>query len=248
VSARVEERTLPTPAGLLVVIPALNEADSIDRVVRAAIDVLGATVVVIDDGSSDETHVRARDAGAVVVRHPFNLGVGAAVRTGLRYAVEWGHSPVLQLDGDGQHPAPQAKILLHRLEEGDVDLVVGSRFASGYDVSFLRRQAMRLLSRMVTRRLGVRIADTTSGFRAFGPTAIRSLHDCYPSAYLSDTVEALLIAADKDLRVAEVDVQMALRETGRPSSGRVRSLAYLVRVLLVVLLHRFRDPIQRRRS
>jgi glycosyltransferase involved in cell wall biosynthesis len=182
-----------------------------------------------------------------VLRHPFNLGVGGAVRTGLRWAAEGGYAPVLQVDGDGQHPPAQGKLLLDRLDEGDVDLVVGSRFAAGYELSFVRRRAMRLLSRMVSKRLGVTIHDTTSGFRAFGPRAIAELHECYPSTYLSDTVEALLVAADRDLRVAEVDVQMALREQGRPSSGRVRSLVYLARVLLVVLLHRFRAPLHRRR-
>jgi glycosyltransferase involved in cell wall biosynthesis len=214
--------------------------------VRATVDELHAAVVVIDDGSSDATIDVAREAGATVLRHPFNLGVGAAVRTGLRYAAEWGYAPVLQIDGDGQHPPAQGKVLLDRLNEGDVDLVVGSRFAAGYDVSFLRRRAMRLLSRMVSKRLGGTVADTTSGFRAFGPRAIDALYDCYPSTYLSDTVEALLIAADKSLAVAEVDIQMSMREGGRPSSGRMRSLGYLVRVLLVVLLHRFRAPILRR--
>jgi glycosyltransferase involved in cell wall biosynthesis len=233
--------------GLLVVIPALNEADSITRVVRSAIDDLGASVLVIDDGSSDDTAALARKAGATVVRHPFNLGVGGAVRTGLRYAAELGFSLVLQVDGDGQHPPTQGKLLLDRFYEGDVDLVIGSRFAAGYELSFLRRRAMRLLSRMVSKRLGARITDTTSGFRAFGPRAIDALHDSYPSTYLSDTVEALLIAADRSLRVAEVDVQMSARETGRPSSGRLRSLVYLARVVLVVLLHRFRAPIRRRR-
>jgi hypothetical protein len=106
---------------------------------------------------------------------------------------------------------------------------------------------MKLLSRMISKRLGVTVTDTTSGFRAFGPKAIAELHDSYPSTYLSDTVEALLIAADRSLKVAEVDVQMSARETGRPSSGRLRSLLYLARVILVVILHRFRAPIHRRR-
>jgi glycosyltransferase involved in cell wall biosynthesis len=238
---------LPPVSGLLVVIPALDEADSITQVVRSAIEELEASVLVIDDGSSDDTAARAQKAGATVVRHPFNLGVGAAVRTGLRWAAEMGFSLVLQIDGDGQHPPAQGALLLERFYQGDVDLVIGSRFAAGYDVSHLRRRAMRLLSRMVSKRLGAQVTDTTSGFRAFGPRAIDALHDAYPSTYLSDTVEALLIAADKGLRVAEVDVRMSARETGRPSSGRIRSLVYLARVLIVVLLHRFRAPIHRRR-
>jgi hypothetical protein len=101
---------------------------------------------------------------------------------------------------------------------------------------------MRMLSRMVSRRLGVRVTDTTSGFRAFGPAAIEVFAAEYPSAYLSDTVEALLIAADRGLRVVEVDVQMSPRLGGAPSSGRWRSAVHLQRVVLVVLLHRFRHP------
>jgi len=244
-----EEQTLDTRhgRGLLVVIPALNEADSIGRVVEAAIAQLGASVVVIDDGSSDDTAAVATAAGAVVLRHPFNLGVGGAIRTGLRWAAELGYAPVLQVDGDGQHPPSQGKLLLDRLDEGDVDIVVGSRFNAGYEVSRTRRSAMRVLSRMISKRLGVQINDTTSGFRAFGPRAIAELHECYPSTYLSDTVEALLLAADRGLRVAEVDVQMNPREHGRPSSGRIRSTIYLLRIILVVLMDRFREPHQRRR-
>src|SRR5690606_37003559 len=129
---------------------------------------------------------------------------------------------VLQVDADGQHLADEGARLLERLDQGDVDLVVGSRFASGYDVSLLRRASMRLLSRMVSRRLGVRITDTTSGFRAFGPRAIDVFASACPSAYLSDTVEALLSAGDRGLSVAEVDVRMHTRQGGMPSSNRLR--------------------------
>jgi glycosyltransferase involved in cell wall biosynthesis len=226
---------------LLVIIPALNEEASVGKVVRRASEVLRADVLVIDDGSRDDTAREAAAAGALVLRHPFNIGVGGAIRTGLRFAAERGYERVVQVDGDGQHPPEEAVRLLARLDEG-YDLVVGSRFASGYKVSGMRRLAMRLLSRMVTRRVGVPIEDTTSGFRAFGRHAIESLSLDYPTAYLSDTVEALLLAADRGLRVSEVDVSMRLREAGVPSSRRLRSLMYLGRVVLVVLLHRVRKP------
>lgn len=236
-----------------MVIPALNEADTVGRVVAAGIEALGAAVVVIDDGSTDATAALARAAGATVLSHPFNLGVGGAIRTGLRYAALHGFRRVVQIDADGQHPAADAVRLLEVLDAGEADLVIGSRFASGYastaagyHVSFLRRLSMRLLSRMVSRRLHTRIFDTTSGFRAFGPRAIDVLGPVYPSAYLSDTVEALLIAADHGLRVVEVPVEMREREEGAPSAGPLHSLFHLVRVVLVVLLHRVRRPAAQR--
>lgn len=239
--------------GLLVVIPALNEADTVGRVVDDVIATLRADVVVIDDGSTDATARLARAAGATVLSHPFNLGVGGAIRTGLRYAAQHGYERVLQIDGDGQHLPSEAARLLERLDTDGVDLVVGSRFAAGYartaagyEVSYLRRLTMRMLSRLVSRRLHERITDTTSGFRAFGPRALEVFAPAYPSAYLSDTVEALLIAADRDLRVVEIPVAMRERLGGQPSSGHWRSLFHLVRVMLVVLLHRVRRPLSER--
>ena len=187
---------------MLIVIPALNEAETIGRVIDDAIETLRADVLVIDDGSTDATAGVARAAGATVLSHPFNLGVGGAIRTGLRYAALRGYERVVQIDADGQHLPSEAARLLARLDDDGVDLVVGSRFAAGYartaagyDVSLLRRLSMRMLSRLVSRRLHTPISDTTSGFRAFGPKALEVFAPAYPSAYLSDTVEALLIAA-----------------------------------------------------
>ena len=237
---------------MLVVIPALNEAETVGRVVDDVTAALRADVVVIDNGSTDATARVARAAGATVLTHPFNLGVGGAIRTGLRYAAQHGYERVVQIDADGQHLPSEAARLLERLDEG-VDLVVGSRFASGYartaagyEVSYLRRLSMRMLSHMVSKRLHTRITDTTSGFRAFGPNALEVFAPAYPSAYLSDTVEALLIAADRHLRVAEIPVAMRERLGGSPSSGNWRSLFHLLRVTLVVLLHRVRRPLSQR--
>jgi glycosyltransferase involved in cell wall biosynthesis len=231
----------------------LNEAGTVGRVVQDVLSCLPADVVVIDDGSTDETARVARAAGAMVLRHPFNLGVGGAIRTGLRFATDRGYERVLQIDADGQHLPREAARLLAELEAQQADLVIGSRFASGYarsaagyEVSFVRRLSMRVLSRLVSKRLHARVFDTTSGFRAFGPRAIELLAPVYPSAYLSDTVEALLIAADRGLRVAEIPVEMRERAGGEPSSGRLRSLFHLVRVVLVVLLHRVRYPASQR--
>lgn len=227
-------------ADLLVIVPALNEEGAIGAVVADARRALAATVVVVDDGSTDATGETARAAGAVVLRHPFNLGVGGAVRTGLRYAVEHGYETVVQLDGDGQHDPQDASALLSRLDQGDVDVVVGSRFQFGYHLHRPRRMVMRLLSSIVSRRLGTRITDTTSGFRAFGRPAVEYYARHYPSDYLSDTVEALLLAADGRLRVGEVPVHMRRRATGTASTNPVSGAFHVARLLLVVAVHRFR--------
>lgn len=227
----------PDPAETLVLIPALNEAETVGDVVRAARTLLGCDVLVVDDGSSDDTARLALAAGAMVVTHPFNLGVGGAIRTGLRVAHDQGRRFAVQLDADGQHEPAEAKRLLDRVADHEADLAVGSRFGSGYRVSVLRGLAMRLLSRTVSRRIGTDVDDTTSGFRAFGPRAIDEFAHRYPTEYLSDTVEALLIAADAGLRIVVEQVQMHERQGGRPSSGRARSAVQLLRLWLVILLH-----------
>lgn len=231
---------------VLVLIPALNEQETVADVIEAARATLGCDVLVINDGSTDQTAARALAAGAMVISHPFNLGVGAAIRTGLRIAASQGRSYVLQLDADGQHEPAEAQRLLDRVQSSEADLVVGSRFESGYAVSRVRGAMMSLLSRTISRRVGVRIDDTTSGFRAFGPRAVELFSRHYPTMYLSDTVEALLLASDAGLVVAVQPVKMHPRQGGQPSSGRMRSAVQLSRVWLVILLHPVRrPPIQR---
>jgi glycosyltransferase involved in cell wall biosynthesis len=233
-------------ARLIAVVPALNEEQTVGAVVGAIRERLDADVLVIDDGSSDRTAIRARAAGAAVLQHPFNLGVGAALRSGFRYAAERGYSIVVQVDADGQHEVDDVARLLDRLEADDADIVVGSRFDAGYRVGRFRRTSMRLLGRIVSKRLGVPITDTTSGFRAFGPRAVARFSRAYPSAYLSDTVEALLLAADWKLRVVEEPVRMRERQGGRPSAGGAKSLFHLGRLAMVIALHRVRRPIPTR--
>ena len=227
-------------ADLLVIVPALNEEAAIASVVADTRRALAAEVLVVDDGSTDRTGELARASGGTVLRHPFNLGVGSAVRTGLRDAVENGYETVVQLDGDGQHDPGEVRLLLARLEEGDVDVVVGSRFQNGYDCSRPRRLVMRLLSAMVSRRLGTTVTDTTSGFRAFGGRAVAHFAVVYPSDYLSDTVEALLLASDAGLRVAEVPIHMRRRRTGTASTNALSGAFHVARLLVAVALHHVR--------
>ena len=218
---------------LLVMIPALNEEETIAAVVADARKHLSGDVLVVDDGSTDRTALRATEAGATVLSLPYNLGVGGALRTALRYASDHGYNRVVQLDGDGQHDALEARRLLATLEEG-YDLVVGSRFAAGYDVGHSRRATMRMLSSIVSRRLGGPITDTTSGFRAMGPAAIDLFSRHYPVDYLSDTVEALLLAGSSGLRVTEIDVAMHPRQGGVPSSSGLKGVYHLTRLMLAI--------------
>ncbi len=246
---------------MLAIVPALDEQETVGSVVGtirsrlaaaggAAGDVAGdltVDILVVDDGSTDRTAELAAAAGAIVLRHPFNLGVGAALRTGFRFARSRGYTVAMQIDADGQHDPAEAARLLDEVRHG-ADLAIGSRFAHGsgdYEVSSGRRFSMRVLSRIVSRRLGQQITDTTSGYRAFSARAIGLFAEEYPSAYLSDTVESLLIAHYAGLRIVEVPVAMRERMGGVASNNSLRSTYHLLRLMLVIALARFRRPVSK---
>jgi glycosyltransferase involved in cell wall biosynthesis len=233
-------------ASILAIVPALNEEATVAAVVQAVRADLGADVLVVDDGSGDLTAEKALAAGAHVARHPFNLGVGAALRTGFRYADTEGYAVAIQVDADGQHVPTEAHTLLDVVRSGRADVAVGSRFAEGageYGVGAMRRFSMRVLSRIVSKRLGTRITDTTSGFRAFDRAAIERFAEAYPTAYLSDTVEALLLTRDWGLTVVEVPVAMRERMGGQASNNALKSVYHLARLMVVIGLHPIRRPL-----
>ncbi|MDQ1306607.1 MAG: hypothetical protein QG671_2439 [Actinomycetota bacterium] len=222
---------------LLVAIPAWNEASTVADVVdsvRAAVP--QATVVVVDDGSTDDTGRRARTAGAVVLRMPFNVGVGGAMRAAFLYALANGYQAVVQVDADGQHDPTQIPELLAGL--ADASVVIGARFAGkgDYDVSGPRKWAMAVLSHGLSRVTGSTLTDTTSGFRASDQRAIALFAQHYPSEYLGDTVESLVIASRSGLKVTQVPVMMRERQGGRPSQGAGMATLYLGRAWLALLI------------
>jgi glycosyltransferase involved in cell wall biosynthesis len=227
---------------LLVIIPALNEEATVGDVIRSVREQLDADVLVVDDGSQDETSLRAREAGAMVLSHPFNLGVGAARRSGFRFAKAGRYKAVAQVDADGQHDVADVQVLLDRLSSDSADIVIGARFDDGYTVRGVRRLTMRLLSRVVSRRLGVSVTDTTSGFCAYSDRAVEVFAAGYPTAYLSDTVEALILADSHGFTIVEQAVHMRERQGGQPSSGTIKSSFHFVRLVLVLAIHRFRRP------
>lgn len=217
------------------VIPALNEQGAIDAVVRSARQHLDM-VFVVDDGSTDDTGAIAALAGATVIRHDTNQGVGAAIATGLAAARAAGATVAVQLDGDGQHDGTFVDDLIRKVVDG-VDLAVGTRFEHGFPMGVARRTMIRLIGSLVSWKIGVRISDPTSGFRAFGANAMDTLVPIFPRPYLSDTVELLLVAHERQLVIGAVPVRMSLRETGEASSGLVESVGHAVRILAILARH-----------
>jgi glycosyltransferase involved in cell wall biosynthesis len=226
----------------VAVVPARNEEDAVGRVVaelRAFDPALD--VVVIDDGSEDATAARAAAAGAAVVRLPYNLGIGGAVQTGFKYALERGYDTVVRLDGDGQHDPAQIPSLLAPLDRDEADVVVGSRFAGGageYRAPFARRAGIRWFAHLVSLLTRQRLTDTTSGFQAVNARAIRLFAADYPHDY--PEVEAAVMVVRHRLRIVEVPARMRGRETGRSSITLLRSLYYAVKVTLALLIGVFR--------
>lgn len=228
-------------SSVLIVIPALNEEGSVGGVVKEVRDAVPtAHVLVVDDGSQDRTRQVALEAGADVLSLPFNLGVGGALRAGFRYAVRFDYDIAVQVDGDGQHDPAEIERLLAGL--ADADMVIGARFAGRgeYSVRGARRVAMRILARSLSKRTNANLTDTTSGFRAFNKTVIELFARDYPAEYLGDTIEALLIAARAGCRVSQVSVHMRRRTLGKPSQSSIRSVVYLARAVLAVVMSRAR--------
>ena len=223
----------------LVIIPALNEEAAIATVISDLRERQpNCDVLVIDDGSTDRTAATARDHGAKVVSLPFNMGVGTALRTGFRYAARHGYDRVVQTDADGQHPSEGIASLLRALDDG-ADIAIGSRFAARdghYEVERSRGMAMGLLRVMLRMILGRWVTDSTSGFRAFNRRSIEQFARSYPREFLSDTVEALVMASYSGFRIDEVAVTMRHRVAGEPSHRSLRLAFHYVRVLVVMLL------------
>jgi glycosyltransferase involved in cell wall biosynthesis len=232
--------TLAAVRGVAIV-PAHNEAESIGAVVR---EIRGfdphVEVVVVDDGSVDRTAALAAEAGAHVLRLPFNLGIGGAVQTGFRYAHERGFEFAVRLDGDGQHDPSQLSRLLEPVLAGDADIAVGSRFVGegAWRSTFARGVGIRLFARMVSLLVGRRVTDTTSGFQACNRRAIALFAADYPHDY--PEVEATVMVFRHRLRLVEVPVTMRERAAGSSSITTLRSIYYAVKVSLALFVGLFR--------
>ncbi len=221
-----------------VIIPAFNEADALPGVLDdLATQVPNHQVIVVDDGSSDGTHLAAVAGGATCLRLPFNLGIGGALRLGFRHAVSEGYDRAYQFDADGQHDATQVSVLLEALDQAD--MVIGSRFADerGYQVGRSRGMAMALLRRLVKITSGQQFTDTSSGFRAFRRPVLEFFATEYPMEYM-ESVEALVLAVRHGFTVREVPVTMRDRVAGTASNRSLRLAYHFIRLFIVLLAGR----------
>jgi glycosyltransferase involved in cell wall biosynthesis len=226
-------------ATFLAVVPAYNEAGSVARVVASLHEQAPRfDVIVVDDGSTDQTSARAHDAGATVVTMPFNLGIGGAVQTGFMYALEHGYDYMAQVDGDGQHEPSELEAMVSRIQQDpSVDMVCGSRFLAterSYDAPLGRRTGIRVFAFMLSKILRQPVTDPTSGFRLYNRRAIALFARDYPHDY--PEVEAVLMLHAHRLRMAEVAVRMRHRESGSSSITTMRSAYYMIKVSLALLV------------
>jgi glycosyltransferase involved in cell wall biosynthesis len=224
---------------LLVLILAYNEERTIQDVIEETRSELPeADILVVNDGSTDRTqHILSRLEDIKQLHLPYNMGIGGAIWTGFNYFCRNGYEILIRIDGDGQHPPPQAKNLIQMILSGEADCVIGSRFITreGYLSSLHRRGGIKLLNILTTFLLGQKITDNTSGFRAYNQRAISLLTKDYPFDY-PEPIEVYLLHRN-GFRIKEVSAKMRERGGGISSISLLNSYYYLVKVLLTILVN-----------
>jgi glycosyltransferase involved in cell wall biosynthesis len=223
----------------LLIIPAFNESGSIANVVQGVRPYFPGDIAVIDDGSEDDTAACARATGAIVLRHPCNLGIGAAVQTGYLFALRNGYDLVVRQDGDEQHDPSYIPKLIDILVRDEADIVVGSRFLAreGYQSTWVRRVGIVVLE-VVSAVIGTHTTDPTSGYWALNRRAVQALAHSHPDDY--PETEALVIAARAGCRVREIPVIMRARTAGRSSISALYTGFFMVKVVFALLISRIR--------
>jgi glycosyltransferase involved in cell wall biosynthesis len=220
---------------VLVIVPAFNEQESISAVLRTLLD-NDYQILVVDDGSVDQTRLIAQGAGVSVLTLPFNLGVGGALRAGFKFAVRNQYRAVVQVDADGQHDASQIVSLIESANEFGAHLVLGSRFqrsGESMTVPVVRRQVMRLLSALASRATGTTITDATSGFRLIQDPLLSEFAKVFPSYYLGDTYEALISAGKAGFVVREIPTVIVNRTHGTSSASTRQSIKFIFKSVVV---------------
>lgn len=223
----------------LIIIPAYNEAENIaDLVHEITANYPQYDYVVINDCSTDQTSCILSSANANYVNLPVNLGIGGGVQTGYRYALAHGYEIAVQIDGDGQHDPKYVKDIIAPIESGRADAVIGSRFIEkeGFQSTLSRRLGINLLSALIKVLCGVRVRDVTSGMRAVNQKMIAEYANNYAQDYPEP--EALLTAGIMKARVMEVPVQMRERRGGTSSINVLRSIYYMIKVSIALVLTR----------
>jgi glycosyltransferase involved in cell wall biosynthesis len=223
----------------LVIIPAYNEEKNLLKLLdRLKVECPEYDVVVVNDCSVDSTLKVCRQCGVHVIDLPVNLGIGGAVQSGFKYALYRGYDAAVQVDGDGQHDPKYISALFSELRKG-ANLCIGSRFieSEGFQSSALRRFGIRYFSRLIYLFTGLKIKDPTSGFRACDRQAIKLFASDYPRDYPEP--ESIVNAARQKMKIAEIPVVMSRRMGGKSSITSFRSLYYMIKVSLAIIIASF---------
>lgn len=230
------------PPKILVILPAYNESGNIGKTIRELKTLaFPFDIAVIDDGSKDSTAREAFDCGVKVICLPFNLGIGGAVQTGFLYAARECYDAAAQVDGDGQHDPLYLKTILDPVLEGKADFVVGSRFigtSRGWQSSPVRRIGIKFFAVLISALTGYNVTDPTSGFRAVNAKVIRTFAANYPADFPEP--ESIMIAKRYGFHLIEVPVQMRKRLHGHSSIRYFRTLYYMIKVTLAILLNKLK--------
>ena len=225
-------------SNVLVMVPALNEEASVGQVLADLQD-NGFHVLLISDGSLDETANIGRRVGAKVLELPINLGVGGALRAGFKFAVLRGYRAVVQVDADGQHPVEEIENLIRATNEQDAHMVIGSRFLMDemtMEVSGIRRLAMRVLSRTASSATGTSITDSTSGFRLIQQPLLGEFAQQFANNYLGDTYESVISAGRGNYKVVEIPAGLLPREHGESTASTGSAIRFTLKGLGVATL------------
>ncbi|MEG6565777.1 glycosyltransferase family 2 protein [Thermoanaerobacterium saccharolyticum] len=223
---------------VIVIIPAYNEEKTIDSVINNIKQTnKNVDILVVNDGSSDKTSLIAKNNGVTVIDLPFNLGIGGCMQTGYKYAYKYGYDIAIQIDADGQHDARFIDKLIKPILEDKADLVIGSRYVSktNYRGSYLRRTGSYFFTLLLKALTGNAIYDTTSGFRAANKKVIKYFSESYPQDY--PEVEVVARLSKSGFKIVEIPVEMYERLGGRSSINFRRSVYYMVKVTLAILVN-----------
>jgi len=231
---------------ILVLVPAYNEAENIRGVILDVQKNLGRVdILVVNDGSTDNTLTQVRKTKAIVLNLSQNLGIGGSVQAGLLYAVENDYDLVLRLDGDGQHRAEDLRKLKEKLQKSKLDVLIGSRFRShhNFKFGFFRKIGIRYFSWLVSALTHHQILDPTSGLQAINRPALQFLAKNYPQDY--PEVEAVLILSLAGFKIGEMAAKMKERSGGTSSISWRKSIYYMLKVTLAILVNLIRNKPKR---
>lgn len=229
---------------ILVIIPAYNEKDSIERTLA---DLLAfkeekrfrnLDICVINDGSEDNTATIVKGMNVILVDLPVNLGIGGAVQTGYKYAYTYGYDLAIQFDADGQHRSSELEKIINPVLHNEWDMCIGGRFVekTSYRGSLQRRLGIYYFEKIIQLLTGVRVTDATSGFRCINKKVIKLFAKDYPKDYPEP--EVIMLLNKRGLKIKEVSVEMSSREMGKSSITPFRSIYYMLKVSLSILIRK----------